>query len=118
MEHNPGWKDRFLAQLAKTPNVSKAARAAGISRSEAYKRKNRDPEFAQAWDDLEEESLDDLEEHMRANRAMDSDKVAMWLLEKKRYSKQRGDDDDEKNEVGWAGDEPARADWDDVEPEG
>lgn len=40
----------FLETLAETCNASEAARAAGVSRAHAYKRKQRDPGFAAGWD--------------------------------------------------------------------
>ncbi|MBN2140393.1 MAG: hypothetical protein PHV85_05105 [Desulfovibrionaceae bacterium] len=54
-------RDRFLAVLRETANVSAAARAAGISRSRAYQVKDSDPEFAAAWVEALDEALDALE---------------------------------------------------------
>ena len=42
----------FLAELARTGSVTRAARAAGMSRESAYRLRKRDPDglFAAAWD--------------------------------------------------------------------
>ena len=39
----------FVERLARTGNVSEAARSIGLSRSHAYKLKATDPSFAAAW---------------------------------------------------------------------
>jgi hypothetical protein len=54
------WAPTFLETLAKSPNVSAAARAAGVSRESAYKHRKADPDFALAWDDALAESTDEL----------------------------------------------------------
>ncbi len=57
-------KDRrhvFLEALAETGIVSVAAKIAGITRARAYQVRNRDPDFASAWDAAEEEAADRLE---------------------------------------------------------
>lgn len=41
---------RFLDTLAATCNISAAAEAAGFTRFTCYKRRRRDPAFAQRWD--------------------------------------------------------------------
>ncbi len=43
------WRRQFLALLAETSNVSKAARGTGIPASRAYKLRRDDPEFARQW---------------------------------------------------------------------
>jgi hypothetical protein len=54
------WRPTFLAALAKTGNVSRACRAARVSRQSAYASRG-DPAFAAAWDDALEEAADLLE---------------------------------------------------------
>lgn len=51
----------FLVALAAEPNVSQAAKLAGLSRAFAYELKHRDPEFANAWDHAMGQSVDNLE---------------------------------------------------------
>ena len=57
----PHWVKPFLAALAEVPNVTEAARRAGISKRNVYNRRDVDPEFAAQWDDALEETLDALE---------------------------------------------------------
>lgn len=56
----PEWTEHFLAELARSPNVSSAARSVGISRRAAYLRRETDPDFAAAWDEALEQSTDAL----------------------------------------------------------
>lgn len=54
-------KKRFLRALARMPNISLAARSAGMSRSAAYAYRSKDEKFASAWDEAVEEALDRIE---------------------------------------------------------
>lgn len=51
-------KVEFLRKLRIVPNVSKAAKAAGINRQYAYELRASDAEFAAAWDEAVESSTD------------------------------------------------------------
>lgn len=55
------WHARFLTALATTGIVSRAAKAAKVGRSTAYRHRGDDAEFARLWDDAVEESNDLLE---------------------------------------------------------
>jgi hypothetical protein len=55
------WKEIFLAELRKMPNVTAALRKANISRTWAYGEKKTDPEFSAAWDDALEASIETAE---------------------------------------------------------
>lgn len=85
------WKETFLAALADCPNVSAAARLAGVTRQNAYQTRDVDPEFKAAWDDAVETSVDDLEGRVfDATRVIDnptSAQLAMFLLRAHRASK-------------------------------
>lgn len=74
------WKQVFLAALAESPNVSRAARAADVDRSHAYECRESDPAFARAWDDAIRSSVDDVEEAAFARARMESDTLAIFLL--------------------------------------
>ena len=95
-------KKRFLEVLAQSGNVSRAARAAGVSRGAAYAKRQREPSFAKTWDEALAEALDHLEETLMA-RALEgttrpvhfqgkeigsvqsySDQLAMFLLKARR----------------------------------
>jgi hypothetical protein len=54
-------KRTILERLIAGDAVAQAARAAGISRMEAYRWKNEDSEFSAAWDDAVDEGIDLLE---------------------------------------------------------
>ena len=43
-------RERFLNALASSGNVRKAAAAAGIDNSNAYRARDREPDFAERWD--------------------------------------------------------------------
>ena len=63
------WRDRFIAALGETSNISAAAEAAEISLSWVYKTRREDPDFARRWFDALCEGYDNLEmqllEHLR-----------------------------------------------------
>jgi hypothetical protein len=59
------WKPKFIAHLAKTCNVSRAARLAKVGRKTAYEHRERDPKFAAEWDEALEIAVDALEYEMR-----------------------------------------------------
>lgn len=64
------WATRFLSALSRTGNISTACKAAGIDRSTAYARRDRDPSFAGAMADALEQAADALELEAR-RRAQD-----------------------------------------------
>ena len=63
-------RTQFLEVLARTCNVTHAARTAGISRSRVYELRKEDAEFAADWQDAEETAIDALEGEAR-RRAYD-----------------------------------------------
>ena len=74
----------FLEKLRKTPNVSHACRAVGISSSTVYEQRKADPEFKEAWEDALAAALDDIEA-VGFERARDgSDGMIKWLLARHR----------------------------------
>jgi hypothetical protein len=77
------WADRFLAVL-RSATVSDAARAAGVGRSTVYDRRDRDAEFRQAWDDVVEQSVEELELEARKRAMEGSDQLLMFLLRARR----------------------------------
>ena len=87
------WEKAFLAALSDTPNVSNAARLAGITRQAAYQARDADPAFKAAWDEAVATSVDDLEGRVHeATRVIDSPtalQAAMFLLKAHRPEKYR-----------------------------
>jgi hypothetical protein len=55
------WEQAFLTALTTSPNVSGAAKAAGVTRQRVYQVRSEDPAFAKRWDDAVEEATDALE---------------------------------------------------------
>ncbi len=55
------WQQNFLKVLRKTPHVSRACKAARVSRSMAYDHRKSNPGFAEQWRDAIEGSVDELE---------------------------------------------------------
>lgn len=95
------WHEAFLAALAQEPNVSKACRAAGVSRRAAYAQyhkaeKDDNNKFNELWDDAIESGLDGLEEilvkigtgEIRYGNAT----AIIYLLNVRRYAKRSGTD--------------------------
>jgi len=56
------WRRPFLDALAQIPNVSRAARIAGISRQWACECRTNDPSFAAEWEEALEQGIESLEE--------------------------------------------------------
>lgn len=54
-------REKFIAALRETCNVTEAARAANIGRTAAYDWRNDDNVFAAEWDEAEQEAADKLE---------------------------------------------------------
>ena len=80
-------REIFLTTLRDTCNVSASARAAKMGRRTVYDWRDADPEFAAAWDEAEEEAVDDLEKVAR-DRAIDgSDRMMEILLKAHRPEK-------------------------------
>ena len=60
--HHFDWKPTFLAALRELPVIAHACKAVGIERSTAYRAREADPAFAQAWDEAMEEGIDRAEQ--------------------------------------------------------
>lgn len=50
----PDWGPRFIESYRGSGNVRLSASSAGIDRDTAYKRRRREPRFAQAWAQAEQ----------------------------------------------------------------
>jgi hypothetical protein len=92
------WPARFLKALAKTPSVTFAAKAAGVSRRTVYDLRERDSHFAEQWNDALNQSLDALEHEVYQRALTDDAQLAMFLLKAHRPSIYR-----ERSEVAVAG---------------
>lgn len=75
------WRNKFLRALAKTGNVTRSCRIAGISKMHAYRVFHNSPRFAAAWENALESSIDVLESEARRRALMvDRDALLMFLL--------------------------------------
>lgn len=83
------WKARFLAALVGFPNITGAARAAGISRQHAYLARKTDEDFAMAWDDALESAVDALEGSAYQRALADDTTLTIFLLKAHRPDKYR-----------------------------
>ncbi len=84
------WPEIFLNTLYKAPDIGKAAKMAGVSRSTAYTLRKNNELFAMLWADAIECSIDQLETRAY-NRAMGlepqgvgDDAMVRWYLAKTR----------------------------------
>jgi hypothetical protein len=78
MAHHPfDWKPIFLAALREVPVVARACGAVGIERSTAYRAREADETFAQAWDDAMEEGIDKAEQEA-FRRAVEGTEKGVW----------------------------------------
>lgn len=66
-------REAFLESFRKDGNVSNAARSAGVNRCTAYKWRDSDPVFAEAWADAEAQAGD------RIRKAVDDRAIEGWL---------------------------------------
>ncbi|MDA1095621.1 MAG: hypothetical protein O3A25_20540 [Acidobacteria bacterium] len=75
------WQTPFLAAMKNSGNVRASCDAAGITRSVAYKSRNRHPAFAAQWDEALQDAIDTLEAvaWQRARTGL-SDQVLLMLL--------------------------------------
>jgi hypothetical protein len=78
------WRERFLAALRASPNVSAAAKAARVNRQYVYEVRAEDAEFEKAWDDALLESIEvaEGEAYRRAVHGVKREKGIYYLGEK------------------------------------
>jgi hypothetical protein len=88
-KRRPDWRPVFLVTIRATGNVRLAASAAGINRATPYVRANRDPAFAAAWAEAEQEAIDILEAEARRRALTGSDALIMFLLRAHRPERYR-----------------------------
>jgi len=77
MNQMADWTPDFIAELARTGNVTRAAIAAGVSYRNVYHHRSVDPDFAALWDEAREMSKDVLA-HEARRRAVDGVAEAVY----------------------------------------
>lgn len=77
-------KDAWLAAYEKHGTVTAASKVVGIHRDTAYTARKNDPEFAEAWDKLEN-AVTEILEKTAVERALDgSDRLMEFMLKARR----------------------------------
>lgn len=74
------WKDVFLSVLRQMPVIRVACERSGVSRKTVYQWRERDAEFAKAWDEAREDGIDRIEEHVMAQALNDNITAGIFLL--------------------------------------
>jgi hypothetical protein len=80
----PVYQRRMLEALARGVSPTSAANAAGVGRSTAYLWRQEDREFAAKWDEAVAVGIDRLETEAYRRALEGSDKLLMFLLERRR----------------------------------
>ena len=78
-KNGPLWVKPFLEALSEMPLVIRAAEAAGIERTTAYRHRDKSPEFAEAWENAVEKGLERYEK-MAFDRAKESPDMLTFIL--------------------------------------
>lgn len=81
-------KEVFLAELARHGSQRKACQVAGVSRSWVRELKKSDEDFAIAFADAVEDSIDRIEEVGHSRALKGDEKLIRFILEVRRYKKQ------------------------------
>lgn len=106
------WKKKFIESLEMDPQVSKACRKSGVTRSTAYKAYHKaedDPEddFNLQWDNAMETGLDQYEEDLiSVGRGERKGNVTafIYMLNVRRYQKRQDTDMPAKLTLEWGSD--------------
>ena len=78
-------RQRFLQALARTGTVAESARQTNIGRRTAYDWRDRDPKFAQAWDNALDQAADNRARHLRLSGAGPEQTSRKQLLQQLRH---------------------------------
>jgi hypothetical protein len=82
-------RDRFLKLIGQGASATTAAAGAGISRATAYRWRQENGAFRDAWDGAKEEGLDRLEDRALKMAHSGNERLIMFLLEAGRPEKYR-----------------------------
>ena len=83
-EKRRDWRPTFLSVFRQTGIVLLACRAAGISRTQAYRERQRNARFAADWADAETDATETLEAEARRRALTTSDTLLIFLLKARR----------------------------------
>ena len=73
-------QSRFLAAYQSGATTRQAAQIAGVDRATFYRWRDSDPEFAQAWLESHDKSMEDLEVQAYKRAIQGNDRLLMFLL--------------------------------------
>ena len=76
--------EEFFAEWERTSTIAGACAGVGIARSTAYRRRDRDPEFAERWAEVDEKTIEELERVAYERAVEGSDRLIEFLLKAKR----------------------------------
>ena len=76
------WKQKFIAALGTSGNITTAAKSAGIARTYPYEVRSSDADFAQEWDSAMEEAADLIEAEARRRAVEGVDEPVFYQGEK------------------------------------
>jgi hypothetical protein len=83
-EKRRDWRPTFLGIFRQTGIVLVACRGAGISRTQAYRERQRNARFAALWAEAEEDATEGLEAEARRRALATSDTLLIFLLKARR----------------------------------
>ena len=77
---NPDWQAKFLEIFGMSMNVVLSAKGAGVDRTTIYRERQRNPEFAAAYEDARQEAIERLEAEAYKRAQNVSDTLLIFLL--------------------------------------
>jgi hypothetical protein len=78
------WRPIFLEAYGRLGIISGACKVAKVSRTNVYTERVRNPEFAAAWDEVEQHGIDEVELAARMNALGGNAPMQMFLLKTRR----------------------------------
>lgn len=81
---NPDWQAKFLQIFGMSMNVVLSAKGAGVDRTTIYRERQRNPEFAAAYEEARQEAIERLEAEAYKRAQSVSDTLLIFLLKSHR----------------------------------
>jgi hypothetical protein len=78
------WRPIFLEAYGRLGIISGACKVAKVGRTIVYMERARNPEFAEAWDEVEQQGIDEVELAARVNALAGNAPMQMFLLKTRR----------------------------------
>jgi len=77
---NPDWQTKFIQIFGMSMNVVLSAKGAGVDRTTIYRERQRNPDFAAAYEDARQEAIERLEAEAYKRAQNVSDTLLIFLL--------------------------------------